>query len=116
MMDISPPERELLRGIRKRPGMYIGEYSLPRLRSFLDGYHGALVLHGLDGSFCILPGTACPVLWAGVWRFWKTYPTERRLSRPSSPCWTNFWRQTALSPYSHSPRTRIFLMEAFLCT
>ena len=102
MMDISPPERELLRGIRKRPGMYIGEYSLPRLRSFLDGYHGALVLH--------------PVLWAGVWRFWKTYPTERRLSRPSSPCWTNFWRQTALSPYSHSPRTRIFLMEAFLCT
>ena len=56
MMDISPTERELLRGIRKRPCMYTGEYSLPRLRSFLDGYLGALALHGLDGSFCILPG------------------------------------------------------------
>lgn len=41
IIDISQKERTLLSRIRKRPPMYVGEYSLPKLRNFFDGYNRA---------------------------------------------------------------------------
>lgn len=32
---------EMLQRIQQRPGMYLGQCSITRLRSFLDGYIGA---------------------------------------------------------------------------
>jgi hypothetical protein len=40
--------RELLDGMRRRPGMYLGHPSITLLRAFLQGY--AAALHGGDGS------------------------------------------------------------------
>ena len=54
-MDISPLERQMLRGIRLRPPMYLGAYSLTRLQSFLGGYESALRNHAPDGELCVLP-------------------------------------------------------------
>lgn len=54
-MDISFRERILLSRIRKRPPMYVKEYSLARLRSFFDGYRSALLTNGLDGQRRIIP-------------------------------------------------------------
>lgn len=56
IFDISPRERILLSAIRRRPGMYVGEYSLSRLRNFFDGYRSALQEHHLDQCCCIIPG------------------------------------------------------------
>ncbi|MBD5478331.1 MAG: hypothetical protein HDR14_03415 [Lachnospiraceae bacterium] len=55
MIDISPKERILLSGIRSRPPMYIGDYSLSKLWIFLMGYGGALRNHALDDQCCIMP-------------------------------------------------------------
>ena len=55
MMDISPPERQLLRRLRSRPPLYLGAYSLIRLQSFLIGYNAALRNYGLEDRACILP-------------------------------------------------------------
>lgn len=56
IFDIPPRERILLSAIRRRPGMYVGEYSLSRLRNFFDGYRSALREHHLDQCCCIIPG------------------------------------------------------------
>lgn len=53
--DISPKERELLGCIRKRPAMFVGEFSLSKLNCFLDGYRGALWNHGLNGQYRMIP-------------------------------------------------------------
>ncbi len=55
IMDISPKERILLSAVRSRPGMFIGEFSLSKLRAFFDGYRGALRNHDLDRQCCIIP-------------------------------------------------------------
>lgn len=54
IMDITPRERRFLSYVRKRPPMYIGEYSLPRLANFLDGYRAALLTHDLQYKYSIL--------------------------------------------------------------
>lgn len=54
-MDITPKERITLNHICSRPPMYIGEYSLSKLASFLDGYRMALLNHDPDNQYCILP-------------------------------------------------------------
>ncbi len=53
--DISGEERDFLRRLRARPGMYLAANSFQRLISFLDGYRGALYTLGLDDDHCILP-------------------------------------------------------------
>lgn len=55
MTDISPQERQLLRGIRLRPPMYLGACSLQGLQNFLSGYEVALQNCGLEDRRCILP-------------------------------------------------------------
>ena len=39
---------ELLKYIRLRPGMYIGDKKISSLNSFLDGFHYALHLNNID--------------------------------------------------------------------
>lgn len=55
MMDISPKERLLLKQIRKRTPMYVGEYSLNKLGSFFEGYREALFNYDLNNQCCIIP-------------------------------------------------------------
>lgn len=55
MIDISPKERLLLKGIRKRTPMYVGEYSLNKLEVFFEGYKEALFNYDLDNECCIIP-------------------------------------------------------------
>ncbi len=54
LLDITPEERRFLSYVRKRPPMYIGEYSLRGLANFLDGYHAALLTHDLQYKYSIL--------------------------------------------------------------
>ncbi len=42
IMDITSKERLLLKQIRKRTPMYVGEYSLNKLGDFFEGYREAL--------------------------------------------------------------------------
>ena len=53
--DISGEERDFLRWLRVRPGMYLMANSFQRLSSFLDGYRAALITLGLNHDHCILP-------------------------------------------------------------
>lgn len=55
IMDISPKERRLLSAIRKRPAMYVGEFSLDKLGWFFIAYKLALLNHDLDKECCIIP-------------------------------------------------------------
>lgn len=48
--DIPARERELLSGIRKRPPMYVGEYSLSKLHCFFAGYQTAIRRHEIPQS------------------------------------------------------------------
>lgn len=52
--DIPPKERELLSCIRKRPPMFIGEYSLSKLHCFFEGYKLALHAHSME-PYDIIP-------------------------------------------------------------
>ena len=42
IMDITSKERLLLKQMRKRTPMYVGEYSLNKLGDFFEGYREAL--------------------------------------------------------------------------
>lgn len=53
--DISGEEREFLKWLRARPGMYLATNSFQRLVSFLNGYRAALNTLGLGDDHCILP-------------------------------------------------------------
>lgn len=53
--DISGQERDFLRKLRARPGMYLGTNSFQRLISFLGGYRAALQTLGLEENHCVLP-------------------------------------------------------------
>lgn len=50
IIEISEKERSLLSKIRRRPPMFVGEYSLSKLRNFFDGYN-----YALDNQHCIIP-------------------------------------------------------------
>lgn len=66
IMDITAKEREVLRAVRARSVMYIGEFSLSKLDCFLAGYKMALWSHDLDGQIYNLPDVSdtdgqCPL-------------------------------------------------------
>ena len=53
--DITSKERLLLKQIRKRTPMYVGEYSLNKLGDFFEGYREALFNYDLSNQCCIIP-------------------------------------------------------------
>ena len=53
--DITSKERLLLKQIRKRTLMYVGEYSLNKLGDFFEGYREALFNYDLSNQCCIIP-------------------------------------------------------------